>query len=89
MNIRQLKILSNTLLALSSGLFTGGVVTSVVFQNNLLNILIKLYFPALVFYYFYILCNVLIENDNLKITNFYVIISIIIAFLFGMHIILF
>ena|SRR3989344_2224111 len=55
MNNTKIKILRNTALALATGLFIGGVVTRIVSDEFSKEILLSLYIPALVFYFFYII----------------------------------
>ena len=50
------EIYANTFLALAAGLFTGGVVTSIVSSDYSKEILLELYLPAIVFYYMYVAC---------------------------------
>jgi hypothetical protein len=58
-------ILINTLLALSTGLFTGGVVAGFI-RNKFLSsqILEYAYFPAFIFYFLYIVLNVFKEEKK-------------------------
>ena len=86
---RKLIIGRNTCLALASGLFTGGVVTHIVAKELAKEVLINLFFPAIVLYFFYTLTHVVEDNPNLKVTDPYTIISFLIGLLFAIHIIFF
>jgi len=81
--------LRQTCLAVSAGLFTGGVVTTIISQDYAFEVFTKAYFPSLIFYQFYILLTV-IQNEKEARENIpLIIVDIAIFLLFAAHIIFF
>jgi hypothetical protein len=80
---RQREILLNTLLALSTGLFTGGVVTTIVAQDKGFEILTLAYLPALMAYYFYVALSVLQKEEDVKKNKLFAVITLLVC-IFGL-----
>ena len=80
--IKLNRILSNTLLALSAGLFTGGVITTIIWTEPTIKVLTLAYGPSVLFYQFYIFLNVADTEENARKNIPLVIINIFIVLLF-------
>ena len=82
-------ILRNTFLALATGLFTGGVITTIISDEHSLGVLTHAYLPAVLFYEFYILLNVIESEKDAKknltliIINVIMILSLFFYYLIG------
>ena len=84
------RVMAQTCLALAAGLFTGGVVASIIFisKEHSLGVLTKIFAPAALFYEFYITLNVLETEEDIKnnkklfIINFLIVIIYLVLILF-------
>ena len=76
------KVLKNTCLALATGLFTGGVVTSIATTTYSLTILTKAYLPAMVLYFSYVTLSAFENKISKKWNKTLLVLTLIILFLF-------
>lgn len=84
----QLRVIGNICLGLGSGLFTGGVVSSIIAEGYATDILFKLYIPAMIFYFAYILSYIL-RNQKLRWKDPFVWVSVFVLVLSGIYFIWF
>ena len=88
---KQTKIIKETCLAVSTGLFTGGVAIMAINKNNVeasKATLLELFLPAIFFYLSYYLLSVINENQAISVAKvFQVIIKSIIIIALGIAII--
>ena len=74
-------VLKNTSLAIATGLFTGGVVSSAITMGHSKDILLRLFLPALIFYELYITLTVFEKKKS----EFLFVINLILGFLFYIY----
>jgi len=70
---------------LSAGLFTGGVVLSIIPNDYSLYILTKAYLPAILFYQWYIVLTVIDSEENAQKNMPLIIINVMIVFLYFLY----
>lgn len=85
---RLQEVIRNTCLALATGLFTGGVVTNIISKEHALPILVEAYFPAFVFYQFYIVLSVIQSPKDARENKLLFVINLIIFFLLVIYLII-